>query len=354
MTICLSHGGTSIYSSSSPSSEVLIGTVGGVVSLKRKDSTHWGVGGTSLKECHISALVVEPSSGLILAGAHNASLHTSEDSGKTWKPRNRGIAEKEIYSINFVQTGGKTKLYTGTEPAHLYESDDLGETWTDLPALRSVPSVPKWTFPAPPHAAHVKHIAFDPTNPKKIYASIEVGGLLKTEDGGASWQELSGFYEDVHRIVVRPSSPRCLYMTGGDGIYHSRDEGQTWDHLTTRTMRIAYPDALVFHPRREDLMFMAGAVSSPGTWRQTHTADSRIARTRDGGKSWEILHEGLPEHIRGNMEALALEAWDGSMSLFGATTDGDVFLSEDEGDHWTKIAEGLPPISKTGHYRNLQ
>jgi photosystem II stability/assembly factor-like uncharacterized protein len=328
--------------------------VGGVVSLKRKDSKHWEVGGTSLKDCHISALAVEPSKGLILAGAHNASLHASLDSGKTWEPRNNGIVEKEIYSINFVRSEEGTKLYAGTEPAHLYESDDLGETWRDLPALRSVPSVPQWTFPAPPHAAHVKHIAFDPTNPKKIYASIEVGGLLKTEDGGTSWHELSGFYEDVHRIVVRPSSPKCLYMTGGDGIYHSRDEGETWDHLTTRTMRIAYPDALVFHPRREDLMFMAGAVSSPGTWRQTHTADSRIARTRDGGQSWEILHEGLPEHIRGNMEALALEAWDGSMSLFGATTDGDVFLSEDEGDHWTKIAGGLPPISKTGHYRNLQ
>jgi photosystem II stability/assembly factor-like uncharacterized protein len=81
-----------------------------------------------------------------------------------------------------------------------------------------------------------------------------------------------------------------------------------------------------------------------------HTADSKIARSRDGGKNWEHVRNGLPEHIRGNIEAMAMDICNGSFSLFAGTTDGEVFESDDEGDNWIKIATGLPPISKAHHY----
>ena len=119
-------------------------------------------------------------------------------------------------------------------------------------------------------------------------------------------------------------------------------------------MRIGYPDPLLINPNQETLMFMAGGINNPTVWRTTRTADARIARSRDGGESWEILYEGLPEHIRGNIEAMVMEVCDGSFSLFVGTTDGDIFFSDDEGNHWTKIVAGLPPISKHGHYRHLQ
>jgi photosystem II stability/assembly factor-like uncharacterized protein len=143
-----------------------------------------------------------------------------------------------------------------------------------------VPSVEKWTFPGPPHTAHVKNITFDPRSAETIYLSIEVGGALKSVDGGKSWRELSGFYEDVHRIVIPAQQPESLFITGGDGIYHSSDAGESWEHLTDRSHRIAYPDALIVHPDNGLLMFTSGAISSPGTWRKTQTADSRIARSR--------------------------------------------------------------------------
>lgn len=101
-------------------------------------------------------------------------------------------------------------------------------------------------------------------------------------------------------------------------------------------------------------MFIAGAKTGPGTWRETGTADARIARSRDGGKSWEILENGLPDHIRGNIEAMAMEVWEGGYALFAATTDGEIFYSDDEGDRWSKIADNLPPVSKGGHYRALR
>jgi photosystem II stability/assembly factor-like uncharacterized protein len=354
VAICLSHAGTTSYSSDSPSDKLLIGSGNGVYTIKREGAKAWQVAENSLEGSHVSTLLAEPASGLIFAGVYKGGVFASVDSGRSWERRDQGLSEKDVHCINAVGAASRVKLYAGTEPAHLFESDDLGETWRELTVLRTVPSVSEWTFPAPPHHAHVKNIAIDPHEARIIYVGVEVGGLFKSEDSGQSWKELRGFYADVHRIVIRPSEPKWLYLCTGDGLYHSRDGGESWEHLTTNAMRIAYPDPLLIHAKKENLIFMAGAISTPGTWRKTHTADSRIAHSRNGGKTWEVLHHGLPEHLRANVEALAMEVWNGSGALFAGTTDGDVFYSEDEGERWSRIVNGLPPICKWGHSRNLR
>jgi len=354
MSTCLSHGGRTIYKTTSPSHELFVATAEGVVCLRRSgDRSPWEVAHRSLEGKHVSALLLEPTRGLLFAGTHGDGIYASQDQGQSWQRKDRGMSSADIYSMNCVQAGGELRLYAGTEPAHLFVSTDLGENWKDIPAVRSVPGVDKWTFPAPPHVSHVKNISFDPSAPDTIYVSIEVGGGLKSTDGGKTFKVMNGFYEDVHRIVIPPQHPTHLYITGGDGIYFSPDGGEKWQHLTDRSARIAYPDAFIPHPEKDGLMFTAGAISAPGTWRTTKTADSRIARSRDGGKSWEILKQGFPEHIRGNMEAMSMNIWPGGFNLFGGTTDGEVFYSQDEGENWSTIIHGLPPISKGGHYRNL-
>ena len=100
-------------------------------------------------------------------------------------------------------------------------------------------------------------------------------------------------------------------------------------------------------------MFMAGARTSPAGWRTTQTADAAIARSQDGGRNWEVLQGGLPPHLHGDVEAMALEAWNGSCQVFAGTTDGEVFFSEDQGEHWSQIASGLPPISNGCNHLNL-
>lgn len=355
MSICVSHGGQTVYSTDGPANEILVATIDGVTYLTRSGpGAKWEQSLRALEGKHISSLMIEPGSGATFAGTHDDGLWVSKDNGSSWDRKDRGIASSEVYSLNYVQAGGTTRLYAGTEPAHLYVSTDGGDSWEELPTLRNVPSVKDWTFPGAPHIAHVKHITFDPRSADTIIASIEVGGALKSTDAGKTWQEMHGFYEDVHRVVIPQKAPDRMYISGGDGVFFSADAGAKWEHLTDRSARISYPDGLVIHPDNADLMFMSGSICSPGDWRTTHDADARIARSRDAGRTWEYLEGGLPAHIQGNIEALSMNVYPGGYALAAGTTNGEVFYSADEGRGWSTIANSLPPVSKGGHYRPLQ
>ncbi len=353
MVIGLSHGGTTIYSSPSLSNEVLVGTREGVVTIARAGS-EWKVAHRAITDKHISAIIKEPESGLIFAGAFHGSVQVSPDDGKTWETRAGGMTQDNVYSLAAKRINGRMRVFAGTEPAHLFVSDDLGCNWAEIPSLRSVPSVPKWSFPAPPHIGHVKHINFDPENSRTIYASVEVGGLLRSTDGGNRWEEFPSLYEDVHRLMIHPSNPKFLYGVTGRGLYISADAGATWEQWTRREDEIGgYPDGFVFRPSDPKSILMTAAHDAPGTWRTSHFAGARISRSKDGGRNWEILRNGLPDRLQASIEAFCLEEAGDSTAVFAATTSGEIFCSSDMGDSWEKIITGLPPISKAGHYRNL-
>ncbi len=218
----------------------------------------------------------------------------ARDLGKTWERRDSGIGDKEIYSLATQMVNGKPRVYAGTQPAHLYYSDDLGKSWTELPGLRQVPGVEKWTFPGPPHLAHVKSITFHPKDPNIIHVAVEVGGFLKSTDGGKTWTTIDNINPDAHRVLVPTNDPSKLYGTApttncgpetAAGFCVSSDGGASWKSMTPRDFRIGYVDPFFVHPSDPNLLFVAGAKTGPGTWRKLHTADARIARSRDGGKS---------------------------------------------------------------------
>jgi hypothetical protein len=350
----MSIGGPTVFETDSPADEMLVGTARGVVSLRRpRPGEPWRETHRALADKHISNLVEDPESGRLFAGTHDDGIHASDDGGRTWHRKNRGVAHANIFSMSAVRAADGSRVYAGTEPAHLFVSRNHGETWEELPALRSAPSVGAWMFPAPPHVAHVKHITFDPRSADTIYASVEVGAGLKSTDGGQSWRQMSGFDHDVHRMAVTAARPDDVFMGTGIGIYHSADAGETWEQLTDRSARIAYPDAVIVHPRHPDTVFIAGAICGPGEWRRTKTADARVARSRDGGKHWQYLEGGLPAHIHGNIEGFTLNVWPGGSALFAGTTDGDVFASDDEGETWSTIARRIGAVSKGPHHLML-
>jgi photosystem II stability/assembly factor-like uncharacterized protein len=369
MAIGLSHGGSNVYSSPQRSRQLWVSTQDGLVLFERANSQAWHEVQRALRGQHLSSILFEPTTGTIFAGAFFGSIHASADGGNTWERRDNGLAVHDVYSLACNVVEGKVRIYAGTQPAHLFVSEDLGHHWTELSALRNVPTRAQWSFPAPPHIAHTKFITFDPVNPHVIYACIEQGAFLRSVDDGRSWKELNTvglladknrpvehFY-DVHRALIDPRNPQKIYVTGGAGLYITATGGGSWERWTSPDWAAdVYPDGFVWNPQNPDLMFVAVAEHNPQTWRKAGPqarAEGKIYRSDDGGKNWQRLAGGLPASLKHEFGALCLEEWDGNCSIYGGTTGGEVFASDDGGEHWTLIADGLAPISKKGHERLL-
>ncbi len=355
MTIALSHGGgDTVVSSDHASTRLLVGTLDGVKIINRTEDG-WALTGHTLIGRHVHAIVLEPISGQWFAGVRKGGVFASADEGVTWEERSEGLTDCDIYSLATAIVDGKVMLYAGTEPANLFASDDLGFSWCALPGVKDAPTSEAWFFPGEPHIAHIKHINFEPGNPNTIYASVEVGALLRSRDSGETWEELNGgLYMDVHRCIITPSHPRRLYVTGGQGIWISDDGGLNWENPFNRgSEEGGYPDQLVYTPSDPDMMIVSAGRQSPGSW-EKETAQARISRSRDGGKTWEVLsNNGLQDRFPHSVEAMTLEEAGGTVQIFAGTTGGSLLYSEDAGESWSTILRGLSPISKGGHYVSL-
>ncbi len=270
-----------------------------------------------------------------------AGVCRSEDGGATWQERNEGILSKEGFSIaQAPQTG---TLYVGTQPAAVFKSTDGGDTWTDCEHLKSLPTTIDWTFPNPPHVAHVKHLAIHPDDPDVVYGAVEEGWLVRTKDGGRTWENVKdGTDFDSHSVCFVPGVPQVVLSTAGEGFYRSEDRG---DHFVESMAGLdrRYLAQLAVHPARPSVLFTAGAAVPPPGWRRPEGADAGFYRSEDQGRSWHRLTGGLPAHFQSAPRAVAGDAADPNVVCIGLT-DGAVWLTEDGGESFRQILSGLPPV----------
>jgi photosystem II stability/assembly factor-like uncharacterized protein len=361
MVVSLSPNGPMVHSAAEAPTRLLVATTAGVAILDFDRATkRWAVSGVTLAGRHVSALLFEPSRGGVFAGTHGEGIFSSGDRGDTWTPAVDGLTLANVFSLSCATRNGEVTLLAGTEPVLLFSSTDYGRTWRAHPAIAEMPGRDQWTFPAPPHVAHLKSIAVHPAERDVYYACIEQGALLKTVDAGRTWTEIVSYarpsdrwYRDIHKVVPAPSDPRRLFMSTGNGVYRSDDGGGSWRKLTESDFPIAYPDHLILSPRDEATLFVSGASTTPDVWRQTHSAKSVVMRSKDAGGHWSLAAEGLPIEGRAAIEAMSVAIAGDAYDLYVANTDGEVYVSGDEAASWTRIASGLAPVSKSVHSKYL-
>jgi photosystem II stability/assembly factor-like uncharacterized protein len=282
-------------------------------------------------------------------GTRRSGMFRSDDRGKTWHEKNDGLIYKEVWSIAQHPTTGE--VYVGTGPASVFKSTDYGETWTFCEHLHTLPETIDWTFPNPPHVAHVKGLGLCLEDPKLVYGAIEEGWLIRSKDGGDTWETLkSGTTIDSHTVSVMPDDSSVLLAASGNGIFRSEDSG---DHfvLSSDGLTREYVSQIAFHATEPNVLFTAAAEVPPGMWRRPQGANSKFFRSEDQGKSWNELGGGLPEHMPAAPRATTSRPGQAGSFLVGMN-DGTIWMTANHGESFDQIATGLPPVYGLAISRN--
>ena len=162
----------------------------------------------------------------VYAGLREGGVRRTVDAGRSWL--DCALPEPGVFSLAVSAVDGA--VYAGTEPSRLFRSDDGGESWRELDGLLELPSRPSWSFPPRPWTSHVRWIAPSPHDADLLLLGIELGGLMRSTDGGATWQDhRPGAQRDVHSLAWHPRVPGHAYEAGGGGAAFSTNGGETWE-----------------------------------------------------------------------------------------------------------------------------
>lgn len=277
----------------------------------------------------MQCLAADPQSlDVLYAGSHGDGVWKSTSGGRAWT--RLAFPEADVFSLAVSPADGA--IYAGTEPSKLFVSRDEGATWRELKALQEIPSRPNWSFPPRPWTSHVRAIAPHPRDPRLLLAGIELGGVMRSEDGGATWSDhRPGAQKDVHALAWHPTETERAYEAGGGGAAWSRDGGLTWQAADEGRDR-HYTWGLAVDPGAADCWYVS---ANPGA-RLAHygeqSAEAHIYRWRGNGP-WQVLDGGLPQPLDSFPYTLAAD----SRFLFAGLGDGRIYGSDDQGDHWEQL-----------------
>lgn len=357
-------------SSKYPAGTVLLlaGTKRGLFLLSSKDRREWTVEAQPIKGTRVYNAFLDTRNGRRMWAADNGDffgnfLRYSDDFGDTWQEPSQGIQFSEdsgltLKNLWVVQPGRESEphtVYCGVDPATLWVSTDNGETWDPDPGLMNHPTRDRWGPGAGGLCLH--SIVPDYSNPDRMWVGISAVGVMRTDDGGKSWTHVNkntraGFQPDiypeygqcVHRVIQHPTKPDTLYQQNHCGVYMSENGGDDWlDIQGSLPSEFGFPCAV--DPQNPETIFtivedgMGGRSNFPGQF--------TVYRTKDAGKNWEELTNGLPSGegvrlgvLRHGMCTDALEP----CGVYVGTNTGQILASSDRGDSWQLVADFLPPV----------
>ena len=256
----------------------------------------------------------------LYAGLRGGGVGRSSDGGRTWADCR--LPADDVFSVAVSPVDGA--VYAGTEPSALYRSEDGGGTWRELTALLDLPSRPTWSFPPRPWTSHVRWIAPSPHEAGLILAGIELGGLMRSTDGGESWQDQRpGSQPDVHSLAWHPQVAGRAYEAGGGGAAWSEDGGDTWRPADDGRDR-HYTWSVAVDPSDPGLWYVS-ASNGPFAAHGRGDPQASVYRRENGG--WTSLTGGLPDPLPAMPYALV-------------ATEGRLFAGLANGELWRAPTAG--------------
>ncbi len=212
-----------------------------------------------------------------------------------------------------------------------------------------------------PDGPKLHSIIIDPRDSEHLYFAMSGGGVHESVDGGRTWKPLvkglevvQGFdpaniaFHDPHCVRLCPSNPDRLYQQNHCGIYRLDRPSDTWqrigNNMPKRVGDIGFP--MVVHPCDDETAWVFPMDGST-VWPRTSPKGKPCAYvTRNGGKSWKRLDSGFPKGQAWwtvKRQAMTADSQD-PVGLYLGTTSGELWMSRDEGEQWSCIANHLPEI----------
>jgi photosystem II stability/assembly factor-like uncharacterized protein len=315
------------------------GTLGGVFRRTVNDD-RWEHLTKGLAEgVNVHAITVHPTNPDVVYLGTGDGAYRSSDRGERWD-RLDIPQGTEVWSVLVHPTQPRT-LYAGTSPVGVYRSDDGGDTWRRL-ANAAQPDKVTMSF-----ACRVMRLAADPQHPDEIYATLEVGGAMRSLDGGETWTDCSADLVklaarphlrsqiqsdtdtegmlDGHAIAVSAARPGTAFLAVRMGLFRSDDRGATWQDMEVgRFSPLTYARDVRVSPQDGRVLY---ACLSPAA----RSADGSLYRSADLGETWTRFDRGVKAEA--TMMAVALHPREAGQ-VHCVSRSGQVFGTQDGGATW--------------------
>jgi photosystem II stability/assembly factor-like uncharacterized protein len=276
---------------------------------------------------------------IVFAGTHDG-VYRSTDHGKTFKRTNFPDKGMEIWSF-LVDAGDPNLVYAGGSPVAVYRSEDSGETWKKLPD----PNMP--TRCVMPFACRVMRMAQHPSKLGTIFAALEVGGVMRTTDGGESWRDCSDALVrlaqqphlkskivsdtsdegmlDGHAIAISAADPDAVIVAVRMGLFRTADGGETWQDMEVgRFSPTTYGRDIQVSQSDPNTLYSALSVAAA-------SKDGAVYRSQDKGNTWQRFDK---VQVHGTIMSVAPHHTDPKQVYLAARYDGEIFGTLDGGETW--------------------
>ncbi len=358
------------------SDRLILGTRKGLIMMTR-DSHHWRVTQSDFPGIPIPYAFSDSRTATIWASADHGhwggKLYRSWDGGQKFDevpapqyPENATIydvwnagAEKpaKLTYLWTIVPGGldqPERLYIGTEPGGVFVSDDGGESFGLMESLWSHHSREKNWFGGGRDHAGACSIVVDPRDSEHLFVGVSVGGVYESSDGGQTWhgrnqglradylpEPFAEYGHDPHYLVASPANPDVLWQQNHCGVFRSSDAGRTWSDVSQPAGPVKFGFPIVVDDHDPETAWVVPGISDD--MRMAVNGALCVGRSEDGGQSWTELRDGLPQQNCYDLVFRHALDISGETLAFGTTT-GNLFISYNRGDHWTCLSNYLPPI----------
>ena len=294
----------------------------------------------------IRAIATHPEQrGTVYVGTQHGP-YRSADHGEHWEKVNVADHGVPVWSLAFDPRDAKV-MYAGYENCEIFRSDDGGERWRQLPVTVRFPEVT--VAPGSNPAKRILKLAVNPANSRELYGAIEVGGIIRSLDGGEHWDNVShGQYlnddtVDMHGVLVGRWRPELVMAISRAGLFTSTDRGEHWASARLEPLNAkgqTYCRDIREVPGDPRTIWVAAGANF-------QSEVGALFRSTDGGASWSRVDMGVKPET--TVFAIAFDERR-PQRMYCVTTVGEVFASEDGGQSWVErhLPEGATQVYAMG------